>query len=168
MITGMQSQTSSKTVKVLSWLDQSVHTFHLTGSRKFGNETNESDYDFFADHTPAAEVFLKNIGFDNPSLETYTDSEMVGLWKHREAKIDVQLVRSALMKNKVQEMILAHYGFKLLMMALPKPSRSILWDFAYCLLTGKPIDPRHTEQLSSLSMPGKMVRHLTWKATERV
>lgn len=83
-------------------------TFHLTGSRYFGNATDASDWDFFAETLPDNGLahWLSSAGFNLLSHSRYTDNQTVDVWRHPTG-IDVQEVKSAKLKASAQ-IILRH------------------------------------------------------------
>ncbi len=88
--------------------------FHLTGSRFFGVNTPESDWDFFTDYNEETEKFLREKGFHEIRNSTrYSDSETVTVYRWHDTannQIDIQLVRDIALKNQIQN-ILKNMGY---------------------------------------------------------
>lgn len=140
----------------LNKLAESKFMFYPTGSRFFGNATEESDYDFFVEDTQPVLTFLENLGF-NPLGGNYygpdpldrntrvvmrklvRDGEYPGAgaygihlprWTH----IDIQICKDIYMKQQAQE-ILSNHRFKFYL--VPKSCRQVFWDCIYDALETK-------------------------------
>jgi hypothetical protein len=94
----------------LSILQQSNFDFFLTGSRFFGTERSDSDYDFFAKFDLSIFNFLAEQGFIRFDKQNspYADSNLQSLWQ--KGNIQIQLQVDADKKNKVQQWMLIN-GF---------------------------------------------------------
>lgn len=81
---------------ILSLMIQSDTHYYLTGSRRFGNLTIESDYDFFTQYTTTIHNELLQLGFIVQDLQfTYPDNDCVIVGRHP-CGIDVQLRKDPL------------------------------------------------------------------------
>ena len=74
----------SPRASMIDTIRQSIIPFHLTGSRFFGNETPESDWDFFVEDRPSLPGWLRlrnfiRQGFYYPGFS----SEQGGCWSNR-------------------------------------------------------------------------------------
>jgi hypothetical protein len=92
---------STKTT--LDWIRQSPITFHLTGSRFFGTDTEESDWDFFTQDLPGTRTELHHAGFKLDSESYPNDTNFVAVYA--KDNVHVQLVPDVRMKKCVQEQI---------------------------------------------------------------
>lgn len=108
--------------EILEKLANSPFEFYLTGSRYFGTETPESDWDFFTGQNPYLADFLIKIGFYRASIFTakkYAGNTCIELWYYhnpistscdnddmddfRYSPIQIQVVESPIHKLSVQE-----------------------------------------------------------------
>lgn len=48
---------------ILAKLNESCFVFNITGSKRFGNDTSQSDTDLFVKNSPEVIMFLKDLGF---------------------------------------------------------------------------------------------------------
>lgn len=120
-------------------LRESNHEFYVTGSRFFGTEHFFSDWDFFVQDSYEVRQFLDSIGFRRMSItETgYSeDSTIVEVWNSfdsqfyeddRDNEVQVQLVKNAELKNKVQWALFKQYGKEF---TKDKSEAKKLWDLA--------------------------------------
>lgn len=120
-------------MRKLFQLEESHHTFYLTGSRYFRTHRQDSDYDFFAQDTPALRSFLDSAGFrphnplDDEWMDTYSldpNIAHVMRWKFGFPHIDVQLVKDLELKRRAQGMIDA---LGLLRREIPKDEARRIW-----------------------------------------
>jgi len=114
------------TRNILEELEKSKFQFFLTGSRFFGGATAASDTDFFVQDSEEVRHFLSHIlqmRKVNTRDHNYHDTHCNTVY--REGKIDVQCVKNAELKSRVQE----RFREK----GILKPSVE-LWDFGYLLL----------------------------------
>jgi hypothetical protein len=94
------SKPISTTEAVLNWIKDSRFVLYPTGSRYFGNVTETSDWDFFAQNCTKLQHALEEAGF-NLETESYQgDPIMVQVWK--KADVHVQLVSNARHKQRIQ------------------------------------------------------------------
>lgn len=119
------------TVEALSFVQGSAGQFYLTGSRFFGNNAENSDYDFFTEATDEVAVELAEAGFKLLSEGNYEGtSAVVAVWE--KGKVQVQLVLDAPLKERIQSGIKHHIpGFG----HLDKNQRKLVWRLCYNLLT---------------------------------
>jgi len=81
--------------------------FHLTGSRFFGTNHVNSDWDFMVKDTPYIGQKLTEIGFVHVPND-YLDPLTVGLYGHTKDNIHVQTVTNIRLKLMAQEYIKNH------------------------------------------------------------
>lgn len=115
--------------------NNSEFLFYLTGSRYFGTAQPESDYDFFVQYDTKVCEFLAHRGFSSKynSPTHYRDSELVAVVHNNGLNIDVQMVKDAVLKNSIQEMISKRQDMLLMLSKqLPKIYHSAFWDLMYC------------------------------------
>lgn len=123
-------------VRVLALLEQAPFEFHLTGSRFFGYDTPESDWDFFVDSAVLGGLFglenwLRHIGFYKDSdIIDYSKTSIVQVWKHTLAPIQIQIVEDAQLKADVQNVMNSIPRLTYQMGELSKECRKVLWDVA--------------------------------------
>lgn len=92
---------------------ESEHNFHLTGSRFFGNSTNQSDWDFFIQDSPQVRNWLVANNFKiNKNSKYYSDDSCVDVYRYYITDykidahwIDVQIVNDVSLKIKAQDLI---------------------------------------------------------------
>lgn len=116
--------------------------FILTGSRFFGYNTEKSDWDFFTQAPPDPVnliTFLTELGFQSIYRTGYKDREITVVYRHPTERIDIQVVKDAALKNKIQERLLTLAGI-ILMRNIPKDVQSTLWDMMYALMSNIPND----------------------------
>ena len=118
------------------------HTFYLTGSRYFGNATEDSDWDFFVqfpldkdslgNHTLAMELrkYLESNGF-KPVFDTYygKDRQTLLVMRNDEAKVDIQFVEDVKIKLGAQY-LLKHVTHDVYHQS-SKHARKSLWNATY-------------------------------------
>lgn len=130
--------TTSIDVKdVLVAIVEAPFKFHLTGSRFFGYENDDSDWDFFigiitAQTRPVRKWLLENGFFhelndhyNSPPFDPLNDALQV--WRHHTVNVHIQIVSDARKKLRTQEAINNVPGIANLLRALPKEQRSLIW-----------------------------------------
>ena len=117
---------------VVDFMTNTGHPFYLTGSRFFGTAKPGSDWDFFAPYTQGICNALRTLGFVEltHSSSSYNDQDTRAVFRYvsPEISIDVQLVNDADRKQRIQEIIKHHPGFRDLMTKLPKEKRTTFWN----------------------------------------
>lgn len=117
---------------VVDFMTNTSHVFYLTGSRFFGTAKSESDWDFFAPYTQGICNALKKLGFFEltHSSSSYNDQDTRAVFRYVscDISIDVQLVNDAPRKQRIQEIIKHHPGFRDLMTKMPKEKRTTFWN----------------------------------------
>jgi predicted nucleotidyltransferase len=122
-----------------------LYVFHLTGSRFFGTATEDSDWDFFIEDPARRHVNIEynieprtkltdkltEFGFSTLSFTSYTDQHVIEVWRHKESKIDIQIVKDAFRKTQAQNYIRMHPGLYRLYKTLNKCQHNDLWDLVY-------------------------------------
>ena len=98
----------SNRVNHLDALSRMPDVFYLTGSRFFGTETPNSDWDFFVQHQDAVETRLKGMGFVTENLAIYESFGLVTILRHNLSDIHIQIVTNAHERQRVQESIRKH------------------------------------------------------------
>ena len=83
--------------------NDNVHTYHLTGSRFFGDAGPSSDWDYFVKEDPHIENFLARSGWCQEFDGSYNDPVLVSCW--RKDNVHVQVVEDVDLKLKVQDFI---------------------------------------------------------------
>lgn len=84
-----------------SFIMKSAVSFYLTGSRYLEITTQYSDWDFFAQYDRYSHNELIVAGFEMDTSEKYNDSLCVAVY--RKNNIDIQLVKDADIKQRMQE-----------------------------------------------------------------
>lgn len=104
---------------------ESDFTFYLTGSRFWGTECCQSDWDFFTNENQMVYSWLVQNGFEIVSKSTYTDLNCSTVMQ--KGKIQVQLVKDAKVKNDIQNILFEEFpqGF------LDKHFAKRMWNLAY-------------------------------------
>ena len=98
-----------ETRSTIGELTRSADTFYLGGSRYFGCERPESDWDFLVQHTPAVETYLNTIGFKRmmdaevPGWYDASDGHTVAVME--KGRVQVQLRQNVLLTRKVRDVI---------------------------------------------------------------
>ena len=128
----------SPTIDVLVLLATAPFEFHLTGSRFFGYEKPESDWDFFVDSDALHGVsglinWLEHNGFYKESNRDYSGetTAITQIWKHRIASVHIQVVEDAELKASVQDTLNNDYKVRNQLRKLSKEGRKALWNAAY-------------------------------------
>ena len=118
----------SEDLKVIEFLYDSNASWTLTGSRAFGGARENSDWDFFADYSPGLALELEDYGFQRSrAYQGDQDIDVV----YRLGSIDLQLVRDAKLKLKLQEQIKRTVSLE----TLSHAQRKEIWRLAYAVLT---------------------------------
>ena len=116
-------------------MEKSEFQFHLTGSRRFGNHSTLSDWDFFTDDNEEVVRFLCDLGFRvyfEDRYNIYPDSQTVVVLRHSAFNIDVQIVKDVETKRMAQDLLLQVVG-----RFMPRKSHELsserrdIWDGAY-------------------------------------
>lgn len=116
-------------------MEHSQFEFHLTGSRYFGTQHADSDWDFFVESHADLYEWLEANGFQMESGSDYTCDDISEVWKHESEQIHVQVINDADRKVAVQS-ALRCYGRALY--RTPKADRKTIWNLAFRLFdTGK-------------------------------
>ena len=119
--------------------------FHLTGSRFFGYQSDESDWDFMVEHAIAVEDWLLEQGFAVDDDSSYTDPWITKVMRAEfhtivkgqrvSVKVDVQLVHNVASKLHVQKVLQQHWMRK----GYPedKENRKQMWELAYSMMNSR-------------------------------
>ncbi len=91
---------SEKVMTALEFISSSTVLFYLTGSRFFGTQREDSDYDFFTKANPVTEKLLDENGFHLDSESYECDRVMTKVYKRD--NVHVQLVNNVRAKQWVQ------------------------------------------------------------------
>lgn len=119
--------------------EESPYDFYLTGSRYFGTETEESDWDFCAQYSNELVQFLEKLGFvNNAFVQEYLDPMtlmVMGVYLPDGNKIDVQLCKDLETKLRIRDILFKYFYGN----GIPgnKMERSQIWSMVYAVLTGK-------------------------------
>lgn len=120
-------------------MDHDSFTFYLTGSRYFGNAQPQSDWDFFCQYSSEVTDWLRENGFQEHYTDPgYKDSELVCLMRNNAVKMDIQLVKDAELKWKVQQLLMTRADFRRMLLTMGKQYHSALWDMMYCFVKDIP------------------------------
>jgi hypothetical protein len=128
---------------ILQKLSDSQHQFFLTGSRFFGTECPNSDWDFFAAKSPTLSVFLESLGFrkyDTKYSVHYAGNSCVELWYYSplpyeeedfsmhtsKPLIQIQIVYDVNKKLQIQKNLLERG-----LITKDKNQNKRIWQFAY-------------------------------------
>lgn len=108
--------------------------FYLTGSRFFGTDHDESDYDFFMKEDLMVMSILRCLGFSQDWNSGYSDSDpsvrAVLCFEEGPIKIHVQMIKSSFFdkKMKAQEKIRELFiALPIRMRQMSKADMSIIW-----------------------------------------
>ena len=106
----------------------------MTGSRFFGNHTEQSDYDYFTNDSKEVYHYLRTLGFelsgDLVDLPNYQDKLTRSVLIHKKDNIHIQLVYDAERKIKIQNFIKNNPELLKLLKNTNKLNRSKIWDDA--------------------------------------
>ena len=121
-------------IKGLCALEYSKFDFHLTGSRFFGTQTENSDFDFFVEYSTQVEEYLKENNFFGYN-SGYEDTETMMVYNYQvgDTRIDVQLVKNASTKAMIQEVLKSHPLVVQMMSRGMKDDRTAMWNLMYDL-----------------------------------
>lgn len=116
-------------VPVFLQMGNSEFSFHLTGSRYFGNSKQNSDYDFMVEDSPEVQQFLNVLGFKKLEIDCYDDAatSVVFNWSQGKQSVDVQCVKNIETKLRAQELLRKMYGCEL---PAEKSDRRKVWNLA--------------------------------------
>lgn len=103
-------------IQIQNKMGESQINFWLTGSRYFGCQSEQSDWDYFAECNQDVREFLLNLGFFENTNSAYirelglgdSKQELTEVWEKNfpsEGCIQVQLVKDVLAKHLAQEAI---------------------------------------------------------------
>ena len=109
--------------------ERSSFQFHLTGSRAFGNATQQSDWDFFCKNSQEAQEFLYMLNFRHDDASSYETTSLVV----KKGDIHVQLVDDFDKKLSAQNHILGSSFLHQLHNKLSKKDRKLLWLYVLSL-----------------------------------
>ena len=113
--------------------------FHKTGSHFFGTAHSLSDFDYYVQDSDEVRSWLLSIGFkflntrdpDAQDSLAYNDHNLTTVLRHSDNyQVDVQCVKSAELKTKVQAVLLANNTLR----GLTKPQAKRVWNAMYDLL----------------------------------
>lgn len=109
------------TTQALLQLDRSDRFWHPCGSRYFGDSTDTSDFDFFAEHTEELQNYLATRGFKLTKKAEYMDVNTISIFE--KGKVHAIFVRSVEARQTVQKFL----------KNVPKRTRKSTkqWDSAY-------------------------------------
>ena len=126
---------------IFNYLAELPETFYLTGSRYFNTASPASDYDFFVQDGPSLTNKLMESKFRFKQLDCYGFNDIIDKWDQLTrsvlrsiqsgVQVDVQIVTDALLKKRVQEVILTHK----LLQNVDKYEAVIIWNTIITLLT---------------------------------
>jgi hypothetical protein len=105
-------------------------TFYLTGSRFFGTETAESDYDYFAEDSEDNRKLLSHNDFI-VECETYVGDPIIAIVYKRD-NVHVQLVKDVRAKRWIQDKLLPVF----MNLKPDKVQARLLWRAAIALYRG--------------------------------
>jgi hypothetical protein len=110
--------------------------FHLTGSRFFGTERAESDWDYFAKDSLLNRFLLKVLGFRRIQGQPQKGSDLKAVYRHSigtetAEQIDVQLRTNIEVRKEIQEAMLE---FDLGEILEDKKNAQKVWKLAYRLV----------------------------------
>lgn len=119
---------------VIKSMECSKFEFHLTGSRYFGTERSDSDWDFFVESQPGLIDWLVTHGFckDSVSYNLSASQNITEVWKHESEKVHIQICRDLWTRYSVQD-ALRDFGYGDLISRTTKDQRRLLWDLAFDL-----------------------------------
>ena len=129
--------------QVFASLRNSSFMFYPTGSRFFGCQQEESDYDFFVQDKEEydqrkLQLFLEQNNFDRDlSAVFYEDTEVLAVYSHKYHKIHIQIVANAEHKQRIQELIKQN-NIMFYIYHWSKLQKIEFWDFCYQLYYTQP------------------------------
>ena len=95
---------------VVNELAKSEFEFYLTGSRFFGHNRTDSDFDFFVEHSQEVVEFLHSLGFQK-ECSAYNDCSAHSVYCNPVANVHVQVLknkRAAYIKEITQNLMKKH------------------------------------------------------------
>ena len=110
--------------------------FYLTGSRRYGNFSPTSDWDFFVQGRPTLGVWLLKYGFtpcDNTiymNQDTINSRNIVGIWVHRKLPVHVIVCCDLSLALAAQNVVI---GLRL----LDHIDKRTAWERAYNFVAGR-------------------------------
>jgi hypothetical protein len=90
-------------LSALQSIEVSSFVFHLTGSRYFGTQREDSDWDFFVDYSAELITWLEDNSFTLDSTSYKEDPVMCMVYKKE--NVHIQVVHSAKMKEWIQHLL---------------------------------------------------------------
>lgn len=117
--------------------------FYLTGSRFFGTQTEDSDWDFFVGYSKEVVAFLIENNFRIVNDSEYEDSNTVAVYRYMDKFnrpsmcVDVQVVLNPAMKEDIQNKIkpvIRNSAIK------DKEAMRLMWNVAYRLSKSQSCD----------------------------
>ena len=141
MLIGTSAKSISHTDTVLAKMGSSKTHCFLTGSRYFGWERPDSDWDFFTANSKLTETYLFALGFKEDTKEGYSDSLTRKVFMGH--SIHVQLVTSVAQKQELNtffsrnKRLLAspqyNHNWDIIWTPLSKQEQRIAWQTAVSL-----------------------------------
>lgn len=125
---------------IKNWLLYSDYKFYLTGSQYFdpGNPDNK-DWDFFTEaFCPAFKKSLKEFGFIQLQFTSYSDHHTKEVWRQPLKNIDIQIVKDALLKDRLQRYAVSNVYICNLLRNMNKTERWLFWDYLYSTFSNVP------------------------------
>ena len=137
--------------KVIQTLMNSPFELYLTGSRFFGVNKPNSDYDFFVKDSPEVRAQLEHSGFSLLVDEDYKkDTSFAAIYV---LYLDVEIIQvqvikedEFLIKKEAQDLLASVYGdFRNTVVAAKMPedkeARKSLWEFAKAVVSNNTVIP---------------------------
>lgn len=118
-----------ETQLALAYLYGSQMIYQITGSRFFGNATEQSDYDFFTEYSKEVATDLEANGFKRDNSWYIGDPALQMLYKR--GSVQIQLVNDAPKKEAIQKAI-KHYAVHIYL-GMSKRDRRKLWQMLYAV-----------------------------------
>lgn len=118
----------TKYKSAMDFVRESDLNFHLTGSRFFGNDGLNSDYDYFVQDGLGVQYELMRAGFVHCMDESYCDKNTTYVF--RKDDVHIQLTKDVEKKIKAQRLIFASD----LSDRLSKEDRKTLWNLVYAAM----------------------------------
>jgi hypothetical protein len=153
MITGMTLNNQTELQKVLEVFNKSTYQFQLTGSRFFGTNREDSDWDFFTEvpkvlYPTSVFDFLEDNGFYTRFNNHYDqDISFVSVYEHS-CGIHVQIVKDFEQKKAAQELLYKTPGARVALR--DKEIAKILWTMAILFVKeNRPVKPTTASYLFS-------------------
>jgi hypothetical protein len=149
MIQGMQVGKTNQLDQALADLESTPQQFYLTGSRFFGNDGPNSDYDFFTQDTRSIRTILTQLGYEKLSWYSYEggplDNNCAVVYRKyvcsrrifddpHNTNIDIQLQKDVGKKMRAQEELKKS---NILLFQRNKTTVHMLWTLVYNLFDSK-------------------------------